>query len=108
MRGESDVNKKLSSLFETDTFLSIAHTIIQEADEGMIVTDGQGRILLANPAFETVTGYTQEEVLGKKPNILRSGLHDRKFYENMWETLRNHGVWKGEIWNKRKKRRTVC
>ncbi len=102
MRGESDVNKKLSSLFETDTFLSIAHTIIQEADEGMIVTDGQGRILLANPAFETVTGYTQEEVLGKKPNILRSGLHDRKFYENMWETLRDHGVWKGEIWNKRK------
>ncbi|AST08091.1 GGDEF domain-containing protein [Anoxybacillus flavithermus] len=102
MRGEFVVNKKLSSLFGTHTFLSIAHTIIQEADEGMIVTDSEGHILLANPAFETVTGYTQEEVLGKKPNILRSGLHDRKFYENMWETIRDHGVWKGEIWNKRK------
>lgn len=102
MRGEFVVNKKLTSLFGVDTFLSISHTIIQEADEGVIVTDSEGRILLANPAFETVTGYTQEEVLGKKPNILRSGLHDRKFYENMWETIRDHGVWKGEIWNKRK------
>ncbi len=96
------LNKKLASLFGLDTFLSVSHAIIQEADEGIIVTDSEGHILLANPAFETVTGYTQEEVLGKKPNILRSGLHDRKFYENMWETLRDHGVWKGEIWNKRK------
>ncbi|MGG6431687.1 putative bifunctional diguanylate cyclase/phosphodiesterase [Anoxybacillus sp. D401a] len=92
----------MSTLFETDTFLAIAYTIIQEADEGIIVTDENGHILLANPAFETVTGYTQEEVLGRKTNILRSGLHDRTFYENMWETLRDHGIWKGEIWNKRK------
>nr|WP_255573372.1 EAL domain-containing protein [Anoxybacillus sp. ST4] len=92
----------MSTLFEVDTFLAIAYTIIQEADEGIIVTDENGHILLANPAFETVTGYTQEEVLGRKTNILRSGLHDRTFYENMWETLRDHGIWKGEIWNKRK------
>lgn len=102
MRGERVVKKRMSTLFETDTFLAIAYTIIQEADEGMIVTDSEGCILLANPAFETVTGYTQEEVLGRKTNILRSGLHDRTFYENMWETLRDHGIWKGEIWNKRK------
>ncbi|CUA80265.1 hypothetical protein GCM10022628_01110 [Anoxybacillus suryakundensis] len=96
------MNKKLASLLGLDTFLSVSHAVIQEADEGIIVTDSEGHILLANPAFETVTGYTQEEVLGKKPNILRSGLHDRVFYENMWETIRDHGVWKGEIWNKRK------
>lgn len=82
MRGERVVKKRMSTLFETDTFLAIAYTIIQEADEGMIVTDSEGCILLANPAFETVTGYTQEEVLGKKPNILRSGLHDRKLFKN--------------------------
>ncbi|WP_055441327.1 putative bifunctional diguanylate cyclase/phosphodiesterase [Anoxybacillus suryakundensis] len=102
MRGEFALNKKLASLLGLDTFLSVSHAVIQEADEGIIVTDSEGHILLANPAFETVTGYTQEEVLGKKPNILRSGLHDRVFYENMWETIRDHGVWKGEIWNKRK------
>ena len=102
MRGERVVKKRMSTLFEADTFLAIAYTIIQEADEGIIVTDENGHILLANPAFETVTGYTQEEVLGRKTNILRSGLHDRTFYENMWETLRDHGIWKGEIWNKRK------
>ncbi|MBW7651521.1 EAL domain-containing protein [Anoxybacillus sp. ST4] len=102
MRGERVVKKRMSTLFEVDTFLAIAYTIIQEADEGIIVTDENGHILLANPAFETVTGYTQEEVLGRKTNILRSGLHDRTFYENMWETLRDHGIWKGEIWNKRK------
>lgn len=82
MRGERVVNKKLTSLFGIDTFLSISHAIIQKADEGVIVTDSEGRILLTNPAFETVTGYTQEEVLGKKPNILRSGLHDRKLFKN--------------------------
>lgn len=82
MRGERVVKKRMSTLFETDTFLAIAYTIIQEADEGIIVTDENGHILLVNPAFETVTGYTQEEVLGKKPNILRSGLHDRKLFKN--------------------------
>jgi diguanylate cyclase (GGDEF)-like protein/PAS domain S-box-containing protein len=91
-----------SSLLQTSMFAEIAATIMAHTGEGIIVTDAQGKILLANPTFETVTGYTLEEVIGKKPNILQSGLHDHNFYRQMWSDLQEKGMWKGEIWNKRK------
>jgi PAS domain S-box-containing protein len=83
-----------SKTLEKTTFFEIAKKVI--------VTDSKGNILLANPAFEIVTGYSVDEVIGKKPHILQSGLHDKKFYEKMWKEIKKKGFWKGEIWNKRK------
>jgi diguanylate cyclase (GGDEF)-like protein/PAS domain S-box-containing protein len=84
------------------TFAKIAKNIFEYSNESIIVTDAQNRILFVNPAFEIVTGYSAEEVIGKNPRILQSGMHDKPFYEKMWNDIKQHGVWKGEIWNKRK------
>lgn len=73
-----------------------------ESLEGMMVTDAQSEILRVNRAFTEITGYSAEEVTGKKPSILKSGEHDATFYQQMWLNLLQQGCWKGEIWNKRK------
>jgi PAS domain S-box-containing protein len=55
-----------------------------------------------NPAFEKLTGYRIDEVKGQNPKMLKSGMHDDAFYKEMWGTLNNGEVWKGELINKRK------
>lgn len=82
--------------------IKLAEKILQNTSEGVMITDGKSRIITVNPAFEIVTGYTKEEVVGNNPNILQSGIHDEQFYKNMWNQMYENGFWKGEIWNKRK------
>ncbi len=77
-------------------------TVIEQASETIILTDKEGTIEYVNPAFETVTGYSREEVLGKNPRILKSGFHDEKFYEDLWRTITSGGVWRGKIVNRKK------
>lgn len=55
-----------------------------------------------NKAFEKITGYSRNEVIGRSPKILKSGKHDTDFYRGMWQSLMEHGHWRGEIWNRRK------
>ena len=81
--------------------LKIAATAF-EAQEGMIVTDATTRILRVNNAFTEITGYSAEESIGKTPNFLSSGIHDKSYYEAMWSSLKSKGMWEGEIWNCRK------
>lgn len=80
----------------------LAAKVLENISEGVIVTDEKGRILSVNPAFENVTGYSDEEVFGKNPSMLQSGIHGQEFYKNMWESILETGNWKGEIWNKKK------
>ena len=61
-----------------------------------------GTILEVNDAFTRITGYTREEVLGRNPRLLQSGLQSKEFYENMWSSLAQEGHWSGEIWNRTK------
>ncbi|MDO8787551.1 MAG: EAL domain-containing protein [Sulfuritalea sp.] len=70
--------------------------------EAILVTDTDARIVAVNPAFCSITGYTEKEVLGKNPNILNSGRHPKSFHEAMWRILLETGEWEGEIWNRRK------
>lgn len=81
--------------------LRIAATAF-EAHEGMVITDADTVILQVNQAFTQTTGYLPEEVIGKTPRILKSGLHDARFYSGMWSIIVNTGSWQGEIWNRRK------
>lgn len=76
--------------------------MFESTQEGAIITDKQSRIIAINQAFTNITGYTEEEVLGKKPSLLSSGRHDKTFYEDMRNALTYQGAWQGEIWNKRK------
>jgi diguanylate cyclase (GGDEF)-like protein/PAS domain S-box-containing protein len=55
-----------------------------------------------NKAFTEITGYSPEEVIGSTPKVLSSGLHDKQFYDAMWETIGKSGTWEGEVWNRRK------
>ena len=72
------------------------------AQEGIMITDADTRILRVNSSFEKATGYTEQEVIGKKPSYLSSGRHDAAFYKNMWKSIEQKGYWRGEIWNRRK------
>ena len=73
-----------------------------ESQEGMSVTDANGKILRVNQAFTNITGYTAVEVIGKSSSILKSGRHDADFYKAIWESVSSTGAWEGEIWNRRK------
>lgn len=82
--------------------LLLARGVLEALDEGLVVTSLDGRILYVNPAYERITGYGIEEVIGQNPSILKSGRHPPSFYEEMWQTLREHGHWRGEVHNRRK------
>lgn len=82
--------------------LALASQVFQHMNEGVMITNDQGRIIFVNPSFQKVTGYSEKEVIGEKPKILQSGIHDALFYSKMWDAILTKGFWQGEIWNKRK------
>ncbi|PKO94754.1 MAG: hypothetical protein CVU16_01465 [Betaproteobacteria bacterium HGW-Betaproteobacteria-10] len=82
--------------------LSLAEAVFSNSVESILVTDTEGRIIEVNPAFSRITGYERDEVLGLHPRLLKSGRHDAAFYEDIWQQIRLHGAWKGEVWNRRK------
>jgi len=85
----------------TEQQLRIAATAF-ESQEGIMVLDVEMTIIRVNKAFTTITGYNEEEVIGKTPKLLASGQHDALFYDAMWKEINTTGYWGGEIWNKRK------
>ncbi|QWV95469.1 EAL domain-containing protein [Geomonas oryzisoli] len=76
--------------------------IFNDSGEAIVITDSDNRIIETNKAFSLFTGYTREEALGNNPKVLKSGIEDKKFYENMWRSILQTNYWQGEIWDKRK------
>ena len=74
---------------------------IQTADHWML-TDLDGTIRDVNPSFETVTGYSAQEVVGRKPDMLNSGKHEDSFFKEMWNTVLSGRVYRGVVVNRRK------
>jgi diguanylate cyclase (GGDEF)-like protein/PAS domain S-box-containing protein len=87
---------------ETEERLRLAASVFTNAREGITITDPAGAILEVNDMFTRITGYRREEVLGRNPSLLKSGLHSKEFYDEMWRALAKEGHWSGEIWNKSK------
>lgn len=85
----------------TEAELRVAATAF-EAQEGMMVTDAQRKILRVNQAFTRISGYEDSEVIGQTPTMFSSGWHDNAFYESMNLSLATTGTWEGEMWNRRK------
>ena len=77
-------------------------SLFANAQEAVAVVGLDGVFLDANEAFCRISGYSKEEAIGKPSNLLRSGVHDDKFYENMWKILLKNGFYSGKIYNKRK------
>ncbi len=82
--------------------LRLAAKVFESSVEGIVITDAKAIILRVNQAFTDITGYTQEQAIGKSTSILQSGRHDHEFYRHLWTSLSEHGYWQGEVWNRRK------
>ncbi|MBK9091066.1 MAG: EAL domain-containing protein [Holophagales bacterium] len=80
----------------------LSHSALEAAADGIVITGLDGAIVWANPAFTRMTGYELEEAIGKNPRLLRSGVQREAFYRQMWETIKAGGVWRGELYNRRK------
>ncbi len=76
--------------------------IFNNTNEAIMLTDAKGIIIAINNAFKKITGYTEKEMIGQNPRIRKSGKHDKKFYQAMWEELLTKGSWAGEMFNKHK------
>jgi PAS domain S-box-containing protein len=75
---------------------------VEQTADSVIITNSEGVIEYVNPAFETTTGYSREEAIGKTPNLLKSGLHDAAFYQILWDTLQSGKTYLGQIVNRKK------
>jgi len=75
---------------------------VEQAADGVVMTDINGNIQYVNPAFTAMTGYTSEEAIGQNPRVLKSGRHPEEFYSEMWRTIQSGSVWRGELTNRRK------
>ena len=93
-----DITKRIKSEAENKK-LSIA---VEQSANTIIITNVQGDIEYTNPKFTELTGYTAEEVVGKKTTILKSGFQSNEFYDNLWCDINNGKTWKGQFLNKAK------
>ncbi len=82
--------------------LKLYAKVVENTQQGVLITDKFANIVWGNTAFSAATGYTIEEVIGKNPRIFQSGLHSVEFYKQMWLSLQQTGQWQGEVWNRRK------
>jgi PAS domain S-box-containing protein len=80
--------------------LVLLSTALNNASEGVVITDKNNHIVEVNPAFEKIYGFCESDVLGKNPKILCSGVQSHAFYQQLWEELISKDQWRGEIINK--------
>ncbi|MGD9930608.1 MAG: PAS domain S-box protein [Mangrovibacterium sp.] len=82
--------------------LRLLNRAVEQSPVTMFITDKAGCIEYVNPTFTRITGYTQDEITGKKANVLKSGIHTAAFYKELWDTILSGKDWKGELQNKKK------
>jgi diguanylate cyclase (GGDEF)-like protein/PAS domain S-box-containing protein len=87
---------------KTEDELTLAAAVYQDSSEAMMVTDERNDIIAVNRAFRAMTGYEPDEVIGRNPRLLRSGMHDVVFYQEMWRQIVEDGSYRGELWNRKK------
>lgn len=84
--------------------LKMADSVFSNSQDGIIVTDDNRKIRRINEAFTKITGYSEEDSLGKTPReLLHSGRHDSHFFQRLWHSILQHGEWSGQIWDKNSK-----
>ncbi len=96
-----EVNTMLERIESSQEKQRIAATAF-ETQSGMTIADAEQNILQINSAFTEITGYEPDEVIGKNPSILSSGLHEESYYRKMYEDLDVYHYWSGEIYNRHK------
>ncbi|MBB6481818.1 PAS domain-containing protein [Spirochaeta isovalerica] len=94
----SDISAYKDAQHELKQFLSA----IEHAAEAILISDSEGMIEYVNPAFCVMTGYSREEVIGRKTNLLKSGEQDNEFYRDLWDVIKGGQSWSGQMKNRRK------
>ena len=75
---------------------------VEQSPSSVVITDTEGCVEYVNPKFTSVTGYSLEEIVGRKPNILKSGLTTPEVYSELWRTILAGKEWRGELHNRKK------
>ncbi|HLS43363.1 MAG TPA: PAS domain S-box protein [Paenalcaligenes sp.] len=87
---------------QQDSSVQLARLVYEHSAQAIVVTDKQGIVVDANPAFGDITGYSLEEMKGRNMSALSSSRQSPDFYKQMWQALSQTGQWEGDIWNRRK------
>jgi diguanylate cyclase (GGDEF)-like protein/PAS domain S-box-containing protein len=98
----TNIVRDLTIRKEAEEQLRLQSVALESAANGILITDRNGNIQWVNPAFTKMTGYTAEEVQGKNPRILKSGMVPTEMYSDLWKTILSGNVWQGELINRRK------
>jgi sigma-B regulation protein RsbU (phosphoserine phosphatase) len=102
IRGSVVTFRNVTTKKEAEARINTLTNAVEQTADGIIITDRGGLIEYINPAFETTTGYTFQELQGLTPRVLKSGVHDDSFYEKLWATILAGNVFRGTIANRKK------
>ncbi|TCJ11933.1 EAL domain-containing protein [Parasulfuritortus cantonensis] len=94
----SDIRERLA----VESKLRQSDAAINQTVEGVMITDARNRVVAVNHAFTRMTGYTESDIVGMEPKLLRSGRHTPEFFRAMWASIAETGYWQGEVYNRRK------
>ena len=100
--GFLSATKDISEITNANKQIILLITALESAANSIVITDKDGDILWVNSSFNKLTGYSDNEVIGENPRILKSGAHDDAFYKKLWDTIISGKIWSGEIVNKNK------
>ena len=96
------VTRDITERRQAEEKLLLAASVFTHSREGIMITAADGTIIDVNDAFTRITSYSRDEVLGRNPRLLNSGLQGKEFYAAMWRDLIGTDGWYGEVWNRRK------
>jgi diguanylate cyclase (GGDEF)-like protein/PAS domain S-box-containing protein len=96
------IKEQLNSLMKLNEELVISDKIINEAIEGIIITNSNNIIIRVNESMVRMSGYPKDDIIGQNPRIFKSDYHDAQFYQQMWKQISREGFWEGEIWDRKK------
>jgi len=94
--------ENVSERKEREMDLQLFKKAVENAGHAVFITDRDGTIEYVNPKFESRSGYTREEAVGRTPRIIKSGKQDEEFYDRMWQTLLSGEQWNANLINQRK------
>src|SRR5690606_9168756 len=79
----------------------LAAMVFRAAGQAIIITNAALDVVSVNPAFCQLLGYSEQEVLGRRPSLFVPGVHDDMFHAELWRRLQHDGQWAGEIMDRR-------
>ena len=100
--GMIGISRDLTKRIEMEQEMRRLAVAVEQSTESIMIMDVDSEIIYVNAAFETITGYSAAEIVGKNADVLRSGKHDDAFYKKLWDTISEGRTWEGRFTNRKK------